>query len=507
MTIKTPEWRISLLFLFLLLFEFISLFVLSLRNLSYEYLWYDEAGQFWIFKGLNHDSNPMTEENGLSAVIDNNKSYNMDPGGFSIIGHYWTKFSNSIVWLRILPFLFLLGVSTCSAFIFKRLFNNKGITILALMLPFLYPILLNMGFEIRAYSMEVFGSTLLVWCLFRIKDNLSVSNLLVCFVLGAVFMSSRYAEVLVVVVAAIYAAYLVFRSQMNLSGKLLRLLAIGLPVAIGFAVIYLVSLRFQNPELNQLSYLQYLKNRPGLLIRPVNVLYLLSLVIFGAVLFVPRLRLKFGHLEPLLAMCIGANLIFILVSFLGFYPWRIGSKGNLSVNYLFLLSLLALLLEWLRNNVKYHNLAYVSIVAGIGFTMFWGFNGYLLPKKVNSAYPLQDMHCNTPYDFNIIGSPSIRKVFVECWENPYIRYAYEHGHLKDRSKGIYPDKFYLQKGVPHHNFPNRDSILAWRSQVPEMNDLKGYDLVISSELFDWSKKGNDQWHRVEGTVNLWRRNP
>ena len=49
------------------------------------YFWYDESGQFFLAKGLNHDSDPLAQPQGLLSALENNRYYNMDPGGFTIL--------------------------------------------------------------------------------------------------------------------------------------------------------------------------------------------------------------------------------------------------------------------------------------------------------------------------------------------------------------------------------------------------------------------------------------
>ena len=93
-TTNVPMQNNKIILFIIIGIYFISLFAIS-KNLFTPYLWYDEAGQFFISKGLNHDSNPMENEKGITYVVQNNSFYNMDPGGFSILLHFWSKISNS----------------------------------------------------------------------------------------------------------------------------------------------------------------------------------------------------------------------------------------------------------------------------------------------------------------------------------------------------------------------------------------------------------------------------
>ena len=79
------------------------------ESLTDWYLWYDEAGQFYISKGLHHNSKPFTSYLGVANVIYNNRYFNLDPGGFSVLLNYWSMGSNHYAYLRLLPLLFFLA--------------------------------------------------------------------------------------------------------------------------------------------------------------------------------------------------------------------------------------------------------------------------------------------------------------------------------------------------------------------------------------------------------------
>jgi hypothetical protein len=89
--------KINRAYVLIVLGIYLVTFAAISKNLFTPYLWLDEAGQFWISKGLNHQSPPLSKENGLNEVIINNKYKNLDPGGFSILLHFWTYVSNHYV--------------------------------------------------------------------------------------------------------------------------------------------------------------------------------------------------------------------------------------------------------------------------------------------------------------------------------------------------------------------------------------------------------------------------
>ena len=136
---------------------YIGMLVFSVRYEMNPYLWFDEAGQFWIAKGLNHDSDPMSATGGILEVIKNNQNYNLDPGGFSLLLHFWSFVGNGYLWLRLLPFLFF--VLTIIGFIYLayRWTGNKYTAVLMGFIPMIIPMIYHEAFEVRAYSMEVLG--------------------------------------------------------------------------------------------------------------------------------------------------------------------------------------------------------------------------------------------------------------------------------------------------------------------------------------------------------------
>ena len=89
-----------------IIFTFFSLYFFT--NAKNEGLDHDEAGQFWISKGLNHYSQISERNGGFKDLLVNNNKYNLDPGGFTFVLRVWTLVSNEILWIKFLPFLFFI---------------------------------------------------------------------------------------------------------------------------------------------------------------------------------------------------------------------------------------------------------------------------------------------------------------------------------------------------------------------------------------------------------------
>lgn len=505
--VTTAKWgfltRKSVILGFLTIELIILLFVVF-RNFSFDYLWYDESGQFWLAKGLNHDSPPLSPEGSLSDVIHNNGRYNMDPGGFSILLFWWTKISNSIIWMRMLPFFFLVGISSSCAYIIYKFFNNKLLTFLALFLPFVYPVLLNMGFEIRAYSMEVFFTLMAVVASIKLQASLTFKNLIILGCLISFGMCSRYSAIIIAFAASVLIVYTILKSENSAAKKLFLLVAYCTPIFITLIAIYNNALFHQNKHLGQLTYLQYISNNWSLLYQPINLAYFSLLTGLTVLQVKQKDWLKTEAYNSLLFLCLFSNVLYIILSAAGLHPWRIGSKGNISVNFLLIVCVFVMILHVLKNMPK--SLRYTKLITALCFPAFiiYGYNRYLFPKHSESPYPRQDMHSNTTYRFDKLDTAKHRRIFVESWESPYIRYEFEYGKMKHLSS-IYPSRFTFGTGVPHYLFPKKIGEERKLIPPPSMDELQQYDLIISSELYDWSHHHHQHWQLIKDTHNFWEK--
>lgn len=486
----------------LLTIELLILLLVIFRNFSFDYLWYDESGQFWVAKGLHHDSPPLSPAGSVSDVIYNNSHHNLDPGGFSLLLHWWSHFSNTIIWLRMLPFLFLMGIAACTSYLTHWYFRNKLLTFLALFLPFTYPILLNMGFEVRAYSMEVFFTILMVILLEQLGKDIQPQKVLFSSTLMSIGMSSRYSAMIIAFAGAAYIAWLIIKSR---SGqKLLCFIYLCSPLLCTLFSIYHNALKYQNLHLGQLSYLQYLSNNWSYVFRPLNLLYFATLLILLLVYIYRKQFLKSEQFKALLYLCLSTNFLYIALSVLGLHPWRIGSKGNISVNFLVIVSIFMLGLFILKKVPKSLRVSKLIFALLCPIFIIYGYNRYLFPKHSESQYPQHDMHSSTAYHFEKIDSMKHRRIFVESWESPYIRYEFEYGKLR-HMKHLYPSRFTFGSGIPHYHFPKKKGQPISIEPPPSMDELLMYDLIISSELFDWSRSNNQHWRLIEGTKNFWEK--
>ena len=134
-----------------------SLIILARNNLKYTGMWWDEAAQFWVSQGLSNYAQPFAAPRGVRDVIRMNNSENLDPGGFSLLLHFWTRAGKGLKWLRSLPFLFFVLGAASLGLLGWRLNHSITFALGASAVTLLYRGALYFGFEIRAYSMEMAG--------------------------------------------------------------------------------------------------------------------------------------------------------------------------------------------------------------------------------------------------------------------------------------------------------------------------------------------------------------
>lgn len=481
-------------YLLVILAIFIITFLAISKNLNTPYLHFDEAGQFFIAKGLNHDSNPLEKEKGLTYVIENNAFFNLDPGGFSILLHFWSKISNSHIWLRFLPFLFFIGIVLSFIYLSYLWLKNLNIALLMGFIPILIPLVLNMGFEIRAYSMESLGTILGVVALDKLKNKISYKHLFLWSCIFSFFITSRYSEIVVVFVVSLYVLYLILISNLSVKQKIIAAITYSLPILGTLICIYFFSLFFQNKNIEPIRYLPYISSNKGILIAPRNLLFLCLIGILMILFFLKNKYLIIKKYETLLFISVSVNALFIILSFLGKHPWDPLSNRCISLLLVVLLCISAFfgeLIKYLfknREKVKYYlALALVLLIV------------LCLRFKMKKIVFIREN--NTYYDFVKTDIFDYERIYVESWESPSVRYLLEYGKLKNSMKSIYPSKFTFMKGIQHsYNDGDISHNIFFKTQ-PKMNDLLQYNLLITPVLF---KLGyNDKWTLINGTTNFY----
>ncbi|MDR2407234.1 MAG: glycosyltransferase family 39 protein [Bacteroidales bacterium] len=319
------------------------------HNINYPNFWYDESGQFWMAKGLNHYSAPFSETGNISDVLINNSTHNLDPGGFTILLHYVTFIGNSPLVLRLLPFSFFL----LSYFIVTKLSKiwceNTLINLFSGFILFLSPLIMYYSFELRAYSMEMFATLFAVYITYKRHSIFTNRHqLMFPLLLGIILalgMSSRYSAIVSVAPLFLFIFFDILSKKMQLQTTWLQLILFGLPIVVIIFGIYFFTLRHQNPTGTPPGYTQDLmikysglKSFFGTKLK-VTIPFLILVILFikcgKKEWFKPyNIFVIYGFIQ---------NVFFIILSILGKYTWGINSRWDISTHTLFIISIIPLL--------------------------------------------------------------------------------------------------------------------------------------------------------------------
>ncbi|MCI6324944.1 MAG: hypothetical protein MR787_07780 [Bacteroidales bacterium] len=486
------------LFLIIMIFLYVAITIFCIIWEFNPYLWFDEAGQFWIAKGLNHDSDALSPSGTILDVIENNKHYNLDPGGFGIILHLWSCVSNHYIWLRMLPFIFFGGIVYVFYYLAYHWTHNKNITLLVSLFPLISSVLFPMAFEVRAYSMEALGVTLSVVALTSLRQKVSLTNLLKWSVVLSFFMLSRYSFIIVAFFASLYVLFLILTSAESTRKKVVQCIVYALPFLITLVYIYFAALRYQNPDIEPLSYLKdsYLIYNPNKLKWDNNFIYILFLIGLSYLWFISWKIQRLNKYAPLLYLTVSVNIIFLILSLMGKHPWDIQSNRCISMITLSLLTIAMLCAELICRIDRVVDIKYLLLFL---FVLYFGNTNRKVFKPRNDTL-LQISHVDL-YD---------KKIYADRWESPCLRYQIEYGILKGKIKD-YPNNYYAQKGQKHgkgigkeNNLPSEE----WRRMQPALNQLVNYDILFVPELSQYKQEECSFWEPIDSTKAIvWVKKP
>ena len=487
---------------------YLIVFMIITWNLGYQYFMFDEAVQFWISKGLNPDSEPLSMPGGVLAVVENNKYYNMDPGGFGILLHFWAGISNHYVWLRLLPFIFYLAVIASFIYLSFRWQKNLNVALLMGFIPILYPMLLTMGFEVRAYSMETLGAILCVVSLDVLKKKVTFKNLFTWSCILALFMTSRYSLIIVVFLTSLFVLNLIIKTNASLKNKSLLTAAYGLPLMITLGFIYFNAFIYQNTNISPLIYIQYLRDAPGLMLTPQALAFLTSLVCLMAAYAAKNKYPIVQKYADLILLTIIVNVVFIILSLLGKHPWvpafSFRSNRCISMITLMVLCYAALLGEILSRVFLFKSVArYAVILALLTGIIYWRKDA-LLPRLIpldvretESSYAIMN---NVQLDLGKHNLDSTKKIYADWGSSPFIRYWYEYGPLRSEVGRSYPKNFTFTKTGRHGFYEGAKEVEFFKGHRDHQarKELGYYDLIIAGKIPE-----ADKWMVVSGTNNFW----
>lgn len=453
----------------------VGLMAFAWHNLSYAGFWWDEAAQFWIAQGLSNYAEPHAVPAGLGEVYRLNMEQNLDPGGFTLIEHFWTLASRQVAWIRALPLSFLVVALAAAAMLGRMLSRSWLIAAAGFSMPLLYSRIPYFGLENRAYSMEMAGIVGGLVLLLLAMRKLTWWSFLLLGMYCAAFLSSRYSYIYFV--ACLFLALVFFKpggSGAASTRYYLNTALCALPIALSALTIYFLMLSDQLwPEMRGTTALgisapvytqgSVLKDTPDLSsLVWRNTLSLDAVPITTAIvyyLFVRRwlhnwLRKQSDSgVDQTVATGVSVVLFFvlcyqcvsILFSGLGYYPWDIGSRWNAGLLMVSAVAALALTAEA-------NNLVRSSRIAGSGrwrepgpavavivsMAALFHTAGYRLSREtpwVSVPDQLERLYEEDGWPAN---------TYVTFYEVPVVRYLYEYGPMRMRTE--YPRAFRFETG-------------------------------------------------------------
>ncbi len=462
-----------------ILITIILILILLSLNLSYPFLWFDEAVSFWIAKGVKIDAEPFALTGGLKEMIYYNRYYNLDPGGFSFILYYWTKFSENHVYLRSLPFiLFIFSFILCYKII-KNILNHRSIALFISCGFLFFSNYYGSAFELRAYSFELFSTLLCIFSLQTLKINSSFINKLSLSILIALFMTGRYPSMIISFFSLVIILFSSFPSKKKTIEHIIFFSILFLPFTIVTTFIYFIFYRYQKEFSQQLPYLNYLNADLLYLLSPLNLFFVISLI-FISIFYIKQRN-------NVLLFSILINLLFIFLSLIGKYPY---DPSSTRCNFITLSIFISLIIIFKKPLINLFKNSFTKI--SLSFSLFYltcFFSSIFLPRfdKPAELYSV----------LNSLNFTSKPKIYVDRWSNPSLRYLYEYGNLSNKRKQhFYPKNFKLMSDKKNH-LNTIDKIINKYKNNKKMNELIDFDIIIGAEFEHYTDQSSrNKWEKV-----------
>jgi hypothetical protein len=372
----------------------IKMFVL---NIDLRDVWLDESGQFWISQGQNHFSSWDSPSTGLGSVFLANRDANLDPGGYSFLLRVWSGiFGQELDSLRTLSFIFWFGSLAVCLYMSSKILNRNPLRFLssiAICTAFFSNPVKWYAFEIRAYSMSLFGTCLLALAIYLLLKY-ETTPYIVLFVLSSLFVVvGRYQGVVFNAAACLLVSiHFLKRRKFAISTLLI------MPVTLLQVFLYFSTTKFQNkgqpPSYvtdlllksgDQEKFLETFKTNwfdgygffVGALLLITIILKLLRLL---RVIDFPN-----DSVQLLMRYVIICQFLLISFSVAGFLPWNLNTRWSLNDYSIVALSIVLLLstVETILNAEKFKKLDLnVSWVKNLSFGLIFFVSLSLAKNKV-----------------------------------------------------------------------------------------------------------------------------
>ncbi len=458
------------------------------------YLSFDESGQFFMSKGLNHYSAPYSSEGTLLDALRENRFYNLDPGGFTFLLWFWSSVSDHVVWLRLLPFFFYLaaivGVYRLLAFYVSDKIWRVAITVLLLGINL---VALLMAPLLRAYSMEVCGCVWTLFFLHRLSEKNTIGNFFLLSLFLSFFCTSRYGFVLFAFGVALYVLAWIFKHNER-QNALLKALVFGLPTLMTVVAIFLVETQYQNAQATCPSYLSTLRSNPLFM-----VVYPLSWIVYASVVCVILRYKKTRRFPALYVITLIEIAIYALCSLLDIYPWNMQRSISLMLSCLLVVSV-EFYYGWGKNQMV--------MMAGAVLLLFAAL--FIAFSSTVRKYPQLNITQGNEVGELVSYMRQHKKdtCFVEAIYVPDVRFLYEYGIRKDSAaEEGYPDRYVFQNGDPS------DGNDSQREYIGPYFDETTCDVMVHAAFQNVFNKRDtsidvqrpEEYELVPGCQYLWRK--
>ncbi len=408
------------------------------------YLWFDEAGQFFISMGMGHWSAPFTPPDGLLAVLRSNNRYLFDPFGYTLLLRLWALVSTSAAWLRTLSFLGFLGMlATGYAVLRKARVPHVPALFLTALLPS-SPLLYQYAGELRPYSYEAWGALFAAWAWYDLREAPTAKR---AFAVGcgtAAFLWMRYPVILDAGVAGLLLlAHGVRRGQLRDRAWQLRMIAYALPQAVSAGLIYACCIRLQplTKQVPRYAMASTLKYNPAHLLHPWTLAHLLGVAIFFGLLATAFRR------APAVARAYApwaayTGVLFAIwwpLSLAGILPSDPSSRWAIALNAVAMVCLLLIFAAGFRWQSRTGQAAVVVLLSAVAL-----YRPALQTARWVAGDPVRFPGRSYERELLAFSTAATAPIYCSAGSTPEVRYMFEWGSLlQDTGRCRYPKNFVL----------------------------------------------------------------
>lgn len=457
--------------------------------LANPYLWFDEAGQFFLALGINHWSPPFMGRKGFSDILAQNNRYLFDPVGYTLLLRLWQEAGTAAVWLRTLPFIGFLGMAATGFRLLQRAEVPQTEARLLTALFASSPLLYQYAAELRPYSYEAWGTLFALLVLYDYSPQKSGWWMVKTGFAMAFFMWMRYPFV---IAAAITGVILFYKTLLGKDGFRWRnWLLYALPQILSAVLIYWICIRQQpisdqSPVYARATTLRY---GWGFLLHPWTLFYhgaVLAFLLFAV--FQKRFRypVRLQKLSLFTLLLFGIWNGFSLLGNIASDPnarWAIGLNA---VAMLCLFMLVAAALS--RMPMRAKPLAYI-LLAALAL-----YRPALMTLRWLEKDPVRFRGRVFVPELTHVANHATMPIWSGSGSTPEIKYLYEYGILRSQQKKA--------------GYPQRFVLLNQQNEFDQLNQLPRYQKILWIDSPGrYTREGRFQskrWGNSPVFFQLWR---